>query len=149
MFRGSHIILFLLQVLACYSDKLCRKDISDEMFKADLVVLARVKNVSSDAEIQIRISKVIKENQEGQVIEPKKKILVTLGLGESCRPQLRPRAKYIFVLSGTGSGWEVQVRPLRPSKKVKRMTQNLFCPGCGAGPRMREVTEERGVKLYR
>ena len=84
MFRGSHIILLLLQVLACYSDKLCRKDISDEMFKADLVVLARVKNVSSDAEIQIRISKVIKENQEGQVIEPKKKILVTLGLFLRC-----------------------------------------------------------------
>ena len=150
MVPRSHIIIMsiILNSLVSHSRNSCWKDISEEMFKAEVVVLAKVKNVSSDSEIQIRISKVIKDREERQIIKPKKKMIVTQRLG-ACRHQIKPNKKYIFVLSSTDSGWEVLVRPLRPSRKIKKISQNLFCERCGEGPIIRSVAEDKGVKLYR
>ena len=145
-------IIFLLisnSLIVSYSKNFCQKDISEEMFKAELVVLAKVKNVSSDAEILIRISKVIKDTEGSQIMKPKKKITVRPGEGSCTADNLKQGRKYIFALSVTPSGWQLRVRPLRSSKRVKRISQNLFCQRCGAGPVIKQVSGDRGVKMFR
>ena len=119
------------------------------MFKAEAVVLARVKNVSSDGEMIVRISKVIKAGQGREMIKPKRKLIVRQPPGLCRKSQVRPKKKYIFVFSVGKSGWELVLRPLRPSKRIKKITQNLFCASCGRGPIIKSVSESRGVKIYR
>ena len=153
--QGREIIFILalltssLSSLSSHADSSCGKDISEEMFRAELVVLARVKKVSSEAEMMIRISKVIKNGQDREIIKPKKKLSVRQPLGLCRRSQVRPKKKYIFVFSAGKSGWELALRPLRPSKRVKKITQSLFCASCGKAPLIKPVSESRAVKIYR
>ena len=145
------LTIFLLALICnfCQAATSCGRDISEEMFKAELVVLARIKKVSSEGEMIVRVSKVIKAGYEGGIIKPKKKLIVRQPRGLCKRSQVKPKRKYIFVLSAGNSGWELVLRPLRPSKRIKKMTQNMFCAGCGAAPLIKSVSESRGVKIYR
>ena len=153
MARASYptLIIFVLALTSnlCQAATSCGRDVSEEMFKAELVVLARVKEVSPDGEMVVRVSKVIKAGQEGEIIKPKKKLIVRQPRGLCKRSQVKPKRKYIFVLSAGKSGWELLLRPLRPSKRIKKITQNLFCSGCGNAPLIKSVSESRGVKIYR
>ena len=143
------LALLLLTSSVCQANSSCGRDISEEMFRAEIVVLARVKKVSGDGEMVIRISKVIKDGEEREMIKPKKKLIVRQPLGLCRRSQVRSKKKYIFVFSAGKSNWELVLRPLRPSKRIKKITQNLFCASCGRGPIIKSVSESRGVKIYR
>ena len=153
MARTSYpTLILLLLTLAlvlrlCDAARSCGRDISEEMFRADLVVLARLKKATSDGEMTVRVSKVIKTGPE--IIKPKKKLIVRQPLGLCQRSQVKPNKKYIFVFSAGTSGWELVLRPQRPSRRIKKITQNLFCASCGTAPVIKSVSESRGVKIYR
>ena len=145
------MIIFILALTSSlgHAATSCGRDVSEEMFRAEIVVLARVKAVSPDGEMTLRVSKVIKAGHEREIIKPKKKLIVRQPLGLCRRSQVRPKKKYIFVFSAGKSNWELVLRPLRPSKRIKKITQNLFCASCGRGPIIKSVSESRGVKIYR
>ena len=143
------ILLLTLVLRVCDAASSCGRDISEEMFRADLVVLARLKKATSDGEMTVRVSKVIKAGRDREIIKPKKKLIVRQPLGLCQRSQVKPNKKYIFVFSAGTSGWELVLRPQRPSRRIKKITQNLFCASCGTAPVIKSVSESRGVKIYR
>ena len=142
------LVINLTTVFSSASDSFCSQDISEAMFKAGTVVLAKVKSVkisSSGTVLNIRISKVIKSDLSK--VKPKKKLQVQHKV-PLCRP-VKVGRKYIFSLSNTPGGWMADCRPFPTSKKVRRVMQHLFCPQCGKGPAIKEVASKMNVKMNR
>ena len=143
------LVINLTSVCSYARDSFCSQDISEAMFRAGTVVLAKVKSVkksSSGTMLSIRISKVIKSDLSIQ-IKPKKKLLVQHKF-PLCRP-VKVSRKYIFSLSSSPGGWKADCRPYSTSKKVRRVMQHLFCPQCGRGPAIKQVSTKMNVKMNR
>ena len=127
----------------------CSQDLSETMFLASTVVLAKVKTIKTRGAVSlldIRISKVIKTDP-GYPIKKKKKLKVHHS-AKFCKP-IKVKKKYIFSLSYTGGYWSTECRPVTASKKIKKMMQNLFCTKCGKGPTVKAISNTATVKINR
>ena len=127
----------------------CSQDLSEAMFMASTVVLAKVKSVKtrgSEILLDIRISKVIKADANFPV--KKKKKLKVHHKAKFCKP-IKVKKKYIFSLHYTAGYWNVECRPVTASKKIKKMMQNLFCTKCGKGPTVKAIKNTSTVKINR
>ena len=133
-------------VLCLNHTQYCAQDMSEVMFKAHTVVLAKVKSIKtkgSGSLLDIRISKVIKSDPDNPV-QTKIKLKVH-HKHKFCKP-VKVKRKYIFSLLYSGGKWQVECRPVTASKKIKKMMQHLFCEQCGKGPTVRAISN---VKINR
>ena len=144
-------IIYSLHVLCAdlNQTEFCSKDLSEAMFLASTVVLAKVKTMKTRGAgslLDIRISKVIKTDLSYPV--KKKKKLKIHHRNKFCKP-IKVNKKYIFSMSYTGGYWSVECQPVAASKKIKNMVQNLFCTKCGKGPTVKAISNTATVKINR
>ena len=149
--NGKYFLLLttLSQVLSLNQTSYCSQDLSEAMFRASTVVLAKVKRIKSSSSghvLDIRISKVIKSDPS-HPLKPKKKLRVQ-HQHQFCKP-VKVRRKYIFLLDQSGEAWRVGCRPVTASKKIRRMMQHLFCDQCGRGPAVKAIGSTMNVKINR
>ena len=142
-------IFYIAHVFCLNQTQFCAQDMSETLYLANTVVLAKVKSIKSKDSgslLEIRVSKVIKSDP-GYPVNRKKKLKVHHKV-KFCKP-VKVKRKYIFSLAFKGGKWYVECRPVTASKKVKKMMQNLFCEQCGKGPTVRAISDTMNVKLHR
>ena len=131
----------------------CEADISEVMYRSELVLLARLKQVHLAAgtlKYHVSVSKVFKDvsNQ----LRPKQKLTVvqtpTL-CNNSSAQDVQENKKYIFSLSTVNKVLTLQAPPQNASKKLKRILKKLLCDGCGHGPIIKPPRRSVGVEMYR
>ena len=131
----------------------CEADISEVMYRSELVLLARLKQVhraTDTLKYHVSVSKVFKDvsNQ----LRPKQKLTVvqipTL-CNNSSAQDVQENKKYIFSLSTVNKVLTLQASPQNASKKLKRILKNLLCEGCGHGPIIKPPRRSVGVEMYR
>ena len=154
-FHNMNTVTYILlvstvtHVISLNQSSYCAQDMSEAMFQASTVVLAKVKTIkrtSSGMDLNIRISKVIKSDL-GNPVKPKMKLKVH-HKHQFCKP-VKVKRKYIFSLQYSVGKWHVECRPVTASKKIKRMMQHLFCEQCGKGPSVKEISNKNNVKINR
>ena len=131
----------------------CEADISEVMYRSELVLLARLKQVHLAAgtlKYHVSVSKVFKDvsNQ----LRPKQKLTVvqtpTL-CNNSSAQDVQENKKYIFSLSTVNKVLTLQASPQNASKKLKKILKKLLCEGCGHGPIIKPPRRSVGVEMYR
>ena len=143
------ISIYIEHVWVLNQTEFCAQDMSEVMFQASTLVLAKVKRIRTKHSVsllEIRISKVIKSNPE-YPIKQRKKVNV-LHEHKFCKP-IKAKRKYVFSLSYKDSKWHLECRPVTASKKIKKIMQNLFCAQCGKGPTVRAISSTMNVKIHR
>ena len=131
----------------------CDADISEVLYRSELVLLARLKQLHrtpATLKYLVSVSKVFKDVNNR--LRPKQKLTVvqtpTL-CNNSSAQDVQENKKYIFSLSTVNKVLTLQASPQNASKKLKRILKNLLCEGCGHGPIIKPPRRSVGVEMYR
>ena len=134
-------------------DQSCDADISEVLYRSELVLLARLKQLHrtpATLKYLVSVSKVFKDVNNR--LRPKQKLTVvqtpTL-CNNSSAQDIQENQKYIFSLSTVNKVLTLQASPQNASKKLKRILKNLLCEGCGHGPIIKPPRRSVGVEMYR
>ena len=156
MTRQSVLVFTVLSMCAIAGQgqgQSCEADISEVMYRSELVLLARLKQVHLAADTlkyHVSVSKVFKDVSNR--LRPKQKLTVvqipTL-CNNSSAQDVQENKKYIFSLSTVNKALTLQASPQNASKKLKRILKNLLCEGCGHGPIIKPPRRSVGVEMYR
>ena len=154
---GQSVLVFTVLSMSVIAGKgqgqSCEADISEVMYRSELVLLARLKKVHQAAgtlKYHVSVSKVFKDvsNQ----LRPKQKLTVvqtpTL-CNNSSAQDVQENKKYIFSLSTVNKVLTLQSPPQNASRKLKRILKKLLCEGCGHGPIIKPPRRSVGVEMYR
>ena len=144
------VIPLICTITSSKRNNYCKQDLSEAMFKSDLVILAKVKDIAAKSDetvLTVRLSKVIKVRDKTSMKGLKK--VKIYHPNKLCR-KIKEKRKYIFCLSLSKEGrWQADCSPTSASKKVKRIMQHLFCEQCGKGPTLKSVPDVMNVKINR
>ena len=131
------------------SESKCDGDLSEALYQADAILLARIKKVTRQKSIvkyKISVSKVLKDaNQEFQ---KRQRLVITQEI-DPCESFAKVNSKRLLVVKIIEGKATLNISPQKPARKIQKLIKNLVCKGCDTGPVLHQLTKEISVKIYR
>jgi len=140
----------------------CDRDRGEILFKAQAVILARVKSLTAkdrSTEVMVKVAQVWKEREQGLIL-PKEQLLLKFE-PTVCR-RLKKGKKYVFSLdpqragdvhsgeliekTSNGEVWKPSGPPMSHSSRVKQIRAGLLCANCNPAPVLRQTKPKIAVK---
>ena len=127
----------------------CDGDLSEALFEADAILLARVKRVTKSKKIvkyKISVSKIFKDVD--QAFQKRQRLSIVQDTN-SCESYAKANTKRLLVLKKINGKVTLIISPQRPGRNIQKLIKNLVCKGCDKGPVIHPLAKEISVKIYR